>query len=124
VSEWAWAVEKGSGAGVVAGKRTVMGSSTTEGAGGRLGKRRGLTGGVRGQRERTRERAVSADRRGPSVSGREQARTDRRRQVGPTGSEQERERRERGRGLAPIGGVRLSRAAGARGWAEMGFSFS
>jgi hypothetical protein len=54
VSEWAWAAEKGSGAGVVVGKRAVVGASTTEGVGGRLGKRRGLTGGVHGQRENSR----------------------------------------------------------------------
>jgi hypothetical protein len=50
VSEWAWAAEKGSGAGVVAGKRAAVGASTTESAGRRLGKR-----GV-------------ADRRGPQTS--------------------------------------------------------
>jgi hypothetical protein len=54
VSDCAWAAEKGSGAGVVAGKRAVVGASTTKGMGGRLGKMRGLTGGVRGQRENSR----------------------------------------------------------------------
>jgi hypothetical protein len=39
VSEWAWAAEKGSGEGVVAGKRGVVGASTTESVGERLGKR-------------------------------------------------------------------------------------
>jgi hypothetical protein len=50
VSEWAWATEKSSGAGVVAEKRAVLGASTTESVGGRLGKR-----GV-------------ADRRGPWIN--------------------------------------------------------
>jgi hypothetical protein len=64
------------------------------------------TGGVHGLRERTRERAVSGDRRGPSGSGRERARawTDRRRQIGPTrqrARERERGGGERGHGLAP-----------------------
>jgi hypothetical protein len=50
VSEWTWDAEKGSGMEVVAGKRAVVGTSTTESAGRRLGKR-----GV-------------ADRRGPRTS--------------------------------------------------------
>jgi hypothetical protein len=47
-------------------------------------------------RERTPERAVSADRSGPPGSGTERARarTDRHRQVGPTG-QRARERRKR-----------------------------
>ena len=45
--EWAWAPEKGSGVWDVAEKRAVVGASTMESAGGRLGKgavadRRGL----------------------------------------------------------------------------------
>ena len=39
MTEWAWAAEKGLGAGIVAGKRAVVGASMTESAGGRLGKR-------------------------------------------------------------------------------------
>jgi hypothetical protein len=54
LSEWAWAAEKGSRAGVVDGKRAVVGASTVESAGGRLEKR-----GV-------------ADRRGPRTSKGEQ----------------------------------------------------
>jgi hypothetical protein len=37
--EWVWAVEKGSVARVVARKCAIVGASTTESAGGRLGKR-------------------------------------------------------------------------------------
>jgi hypothetical protein len=50
VSEWVWAVKKGPVARVVAGKRAIVGASTMESTGGRLGKR-----GV-------------ADRRGPWTS--------------------------------------------------------
>jgi hypothetical protein len=66
----------------VVGKREMW-ARPWHGAGRRLGKRRGLTGGVCGQRERerTREQAVSANRRGPPGSKREleRARTDQRR---------------------------------------------
>jgi hypothetical protein len=55
VSAWAWAAEKGSGARVVARKHVVMGASTTESVGRRLGKR-GVT-----------------DRRGPQTSEGERA---------------------------------------------------
>jgi hypothetical protein len=68
------------------------------------------------ERERTRERAVSAGRKGPPDSRRERARerTDRRRQVGPTRQRaRERETRERGHTLVPTGGVCLLGAAGA-----------
>jgi hypothetical protein len=55
VSEWARALEKGSGARVVAEKRAVVGASTTESASGRLGK------------------GAMADRRGPQTSEGERA---------------------------------------------------
>jgi hypothetical protein len=68
VSAWAWAAEKGSGAGVVAEKRAVVGASTTESVGGRL--RRGVAN-RRGPRTSEGERqtcAVSADRKVPPSS--------------------------------------------------------
>jgi hypothetical protein len=55
--------------------------------------------GSTGQRERTRERVISTDGRGPSGSERERARAqgDRRRQGGPIGQrEREKESREHG----------------------------
>jgi hypothetical protein len=60
VSEWVWAAEKGSGAGVIDRKRTVVGASTAESAGERLEKR-----GV-------------ADRQGPRTSKGEQQTGDQR----------------------------------------------
>jgi hypothetical protein len=55
--------------------------------------------GSAGQRERTRERAVSADRRGPPDSERERtrARGDQRRQAGPTGQREGERESTRGR---------------------------
>jgi hypothetical protein len=95
-------------------KRDV-GASMVGRAGRRLGRRRWLTGGVRGP-TRASERAVSADGEGPPDRGRKRARElgGLCRQVGPTGQ------RERGSGdaraLASV--VRLSE--GGCGWAELG----
>jgi hypothetical protein len=95
VSAWAWTAEKGSGAGVVARKCTVMGASMTGSAGGMLGKR-GVAD-MRGPRTSEGERAnrrsaltgrshrvasdsghergrVGADKSGPPGSGRERGR--------------------------------------------------
>jgi hypothetical protein len=115
VSEWAWVGEKGSGTGVVAEKHTVVGTSTTEGASERLGKRRGLTGGVRGQRELVNARSalIGAVHRATRVNRRGRIGADRSAPL----TAREREKRERGRGLAPTGGVYLSSVVGAWGWA-------
>jgi hypothetical protein len=106
-SERVWAAEKGSGAGVVAGKRAVMGVSTTESASGRVGKR-GVTD----------RRAVSANRKALPSSERERARVraDRRRRAGPTGLWEGEGASERS---LLTGGVRLSGDAGARGLAGL-----
>jgi hypothetical protein len=97
VSEWVWAIEKGSGAGVLVGKCAVVGASTTEGVGGRLGKRRGLMGGVRGQRERELANGRSAlagrVRRTAGENGRGSGRIGADRSA-PLGSEREREKLE------------------------------
>jgi hypothetical protein len=77
-----WATEKGSGAGVVAGKRAVVGASTAESAGGRLGKR-GVTD----------RRAVNADRKALPSSEREGARA---RRIGADGPVPPGTGRERG----------------------------
>jgi hypothetical protein len=87
VSEWPWAAEKSLGAGVVAGKHAVVGASTTESAGERLGKRGMADRRVRGPTRVSRKRPVNTNRKVPPSSERERlrARTDRRRQVWPTG---------------------------------------
>jgi hypothetical protein len=80
--------------------------------------------------ERTRERAVSADRSGPPGNKSEQARTDRRRQVGPTDSEREREERAWARAGTDRRGLPIKRGGrvglGLMGWfgPKCGFLFS
>jgi hypothetical protein len=98
VSEWARTLEKGSGAGDVAGIRTVMGASTTASAGGRLGKgavadRRGPQT-SKGQRANGRSALTGRSHRAASESGRVRGRIGADRPI-PLGSG-----RERGRGSA------------------------
>jgi hypothetical protein len=95
VSEWVRALEKGSGTWGNGRETHIVGASTVESAGWRLGKGRWLTEGSAGQRGRACEWAVSADRAGPPSSERVRARArkDRGRQAGPTGQQEgERER--------------------------------
>jgi hypothetical protein len=68
--------------------------------------------GSAGQRERTREQAVSADRMGPPGTERTGACM---RQSTPIGQPYRAARERREQGLAPIGGARLPANAGPRG---------
>jgi hypothetical protein len=81
----------------VAGKRAVVGASTMEGASGRLGKRRALTGGSAG-RERElangRSALTGVVRRATRENGRGHGRIGADRSA-PLDSERERERRKR-----------------------------
>jgi hypothetical protein len=93
-----------------------VGASTAGCEGGRLGKQRGLMVGSAGQRERTHERAVSADIKDPPSSERERAcaREDHADRPAPPGSGREREKER-----ALIAEVRLSGRAGAcASWAS------
>jgi hypothetical protein len=76
------------------------------------------------------ERLGTADRCGPRGRQRERACAKRNGADRPAPQSSERRGREGARGLAPIGGVRLSGTEGARGagpggstWAEMAFRF-
>jgi hypothetical protein len=136
VSEWAWAAEKGSNAEVVAGKRVVVGASTTESAGGRLGKRgvadrRGLQI-SEGERQTGSQMMTGRSHRGASESGHERGRFGIDRSA-PLSSERERGKSERTREGADRRRppVREGWCAGARArarmagltWAKMAFSF-
>jgi hypothetical protein len=81
--------------------------------------------GFAGQREQTRELAVSAARLDPPGCERERARQRRnwRRQAGPTEQREGERQRAHGRRLALTGGSHLSCGAGARvrrSWAGLG----
>jgi hypothetical protein len=134
VSEWGAGTKRRSGACRVTGKRATW-ACPWRGVGGRLGKRRGLTGGVRGQRERelTNERSALTrevhQAAGENGRGRGWIGADRSTPL--AASEREREGRERGRGLARQAGSayqgRRARGRGARldglVWAKMPFLF-
>ena len=130
-SEWAWAAEKGSGPRVVAEKRAVVGTSTTESACGRLGKRgvadkRGPQT-SEGERANGRSPLTGRSHRASSESGHEHGQVGADRSVPPgSGRERGRERaRARTQAVAGRWGPPVRRRGHARGlagpsWAILG----
>jgi hypothetical protein len=101
-----------------------VGVSTAGCAGGRSGKGRWLTGGVRGPARASSRRAVNADRADPPGSERERActRRNRHRHAGPTGQREGERERARGRRLALTGACQAERARARPGWARLGLT--
>jgi hypothetical protein len=110
--EWASDVRDPKGLRACRGGQEMRGRGHVHGGsvGERLGKRRGLMGGVRGaEGEDERERADRTDERGPRSSERERARArgDRRRQAGPTEQRKREREREREREIESERGARV-----------------